>query len=292
MPVTENRLNGTQKVNSDWQALPLPQDITKKGIYTGTAGFEHPAWIGRFYPQDMAIAGKGWAHRSYKQFLYYQRYFPLVEITSTFEAEPRLQMFMELAKRSWDRTTFSVQVHQKMSHRRTWDRQEGRKLMQQHVQAVSPLAETGKFYSFIISLAEENDRSLAKLDYLLAIAEVAVRKRMDVHIEFKHKSWHLEHVLKRMKDNGIGICNTDLPASATAFPLKAYATSSKGYIRYSGKEGNDYLYTVDEIISRVEGQQLLLRKTDSVAIAYTNFGNGNAVVNAIENMIQLNEILP
>ena len=106
------------------------------------------------------------------------------------------------------------------------------------------------------------------------------------------RSWHLEHVLKRMKDNGIGVCNTDLPASPATFPLKAYATSNKGYIRYHGREGNDYLYTVDEIVDRVEGQQVLLRKTDSVAIAYANYGNGNAVVNAIENIIQLHEILP
>jgi uncharacterized protein YecE (DUF72 family) len=104
----------------------------------------------------------------------------------------------------------------------------------------------------------------------------------------------------------VGICNTEIPAVPHAFPLKAYATTDKGYLRYSGlnlkhwypekKAGSakerlnqrnmryDYKYTDGEVKQRAEGQLALAKKTRAVAVAYNNHYRIAAVLNAIFNL--------
>ena len=185
--------------------------------------------------------------------------------------------------------------------------------MRGHIAAVSPLVETGRFFSFLIQLEDHVYRSRKKLDYLLGVAAEAVRMRIDVHIELRHISWHDANVLQALKDAGVGICNTEIPAVDHAFPLKAYATIDKGYIRYSGlnrakwypdkkpasarekiaarNARYDYDYSGEEILARAEGQMALHNKTTSVAIAFNNHFQGKAIRNAITNIKLLKQKL-
>ena len=193
--------------------------------------------------------------------------------------------------------------------------------MEKHVLAVSPLVETGRFFSFLIQLEDHKERSQSVLDYLRTTAEPAIERRMDVHVEFRHASWHRQEILQALKDAGIGICNTEIPPVAHAFPLKAYATTPKGYLRYSGKNlaswypkaqtenaslsrsattkeqiatrnaRYDYLYSEKEVQERVAGQMKLLEKTDTIAIAFNNHFQAQAIMNAFRNLEILKERL-
>jgi uncharacterized protein YecE (DUF72 family) len=132
---------------------------------------------------------------------------------------------------------------------------------------------------------------------------------MDVHIEFRNHTWHQESVLEALQNAGVGICNTEIPPLPQAFPLKAYATSNKGYVRYSGLNlkaweavaaGNfhgspaerqrasqfryDYLYSQEELKKRVRGQIRLLSKVDSMAVVFLNHVGAGAAFNALQNM--------
>jgi uncharacterized protein YecE (DUF72 family) len=102
------------------------------------------------------------------------------------------------------------------------------------------------------------------------------------------------------------VCNTEIPPVPHAFPLKAYATTPRGYLRYSGlnlknwypagraetpgertdqrNRRYDYLYSEEEIKERVEGQLKLAAKTGMVAVAYNNHFKISAVLNAIFNL--------
>jgi uncharacterized protein YecE (DUF72 family) len=185
--------------------------------------------------------------------------------------------------------------------------------MRKHIYAVSPLIETGRFFSFLIQLEDHVYRSRTKLDYLLAVASEAVKMRVGVHIEFRHISWHDTNVLQALKNSGVGICNTEIPAVPHAFPLKAYATTDRGYIRYSGRNLADwypeakpgsvkeklaarnarynYEYSDEELGSRVEGQCALHKKTTSIAVAFNNHFQGKAIKNSIKNLQLLKEKL-
>jgi uncharacterized protein YecE (DUF72 family) len=201
---------------------------------------------------------------------------------------------------------YSVKVHKERSHTKTFDIGAGKDLMQRHIAAVSPLVETGRFYSFLIQLEDHLYRSSERLGYLLAVASEAVKMRIDVHIEFRHKSWHTMNTLQALKDAGVGICNTDLPPIPHVFPLRAYATTDKGYVRYNGRNlanwystgeqttakekiaarnaRYDYLYSPAEMMELLKGQLELLAKTSAIAVAFNNHFRIKAIENAIENL--------
>jgi uncharacterized protein YecE (DUF72 family) len=302
-----------------WKPFEFPPDITKSGVYVGTSGYYYDDWIGIFNPpkatrkQLEAMTDDEKADQDRLRF--YQKYFSFVEINNTFYTEPTLAHFLDIESRSKDSMLYSVKVHRDISHTRDADADaaSGQDMMRRHITAVSPLIESGRFFSFLIQLEDHVFRTQKKLDYLLSVASVAVSERIDVHIEFRHISWHNEQVLTALKNSGVGICNTEIPYVKHAFPLKAYATTDKGYIRYSGlnlenwypghkpasaKERiaqrnarYDYEYSDEELSERVKGQLLLRTKTTRIGLAFNNHFQAKAVRNAMKNMRMLLERL-
>jgi uncharacterized protein YecE (DUF72 family) len=293
-----------------WRPIDPPPDITADGFCVGTAGYNFDDWAGRFYPPERRRLSRARTDRD--RLTFYQTYFPFVEIHHTFEEQPQINTFLEIDKHSTPAIRYAVRVHRGISHIQKPDVDSAVDLMHRHIQAVGPLVESGRFYSFLIQLDGRLLRSQQRLDYLVTVASEAVRRRLDVHVEFRHNSWHHVYPIQVLKDNGIGICNTEVGASPNAFPLKAYATTDKGYIRYHGLEktkrrrrapnahgtdaesngsrDEDYLYSEGEIEQRVAGQVALSRKVSNLAIAYANCAQARAVVNAIQNIRQLKQI--
>lgn len=304
---------------TNWKPWDLPPDIAGQGMLVGACGYDFPDWAGRFYPPGRLSHGPapGNAQSTMKAsarewFPFYQLYFSFLEIGHTFQQAPLLQYFVELERRSKAAMRFAVKVHRDISHKGIWNAEAGKSLMRKHAAAVSPLAETGRFHSFLIQMDDGLERDRRILDYLLATASAAIGEGLDVHIEFRNRTWHQESVLQSLKDAGVGICNTEIPALPHAFPLKAYATSGKGYVRYSGlnlaawqaaeagnggsrgsspserqRAGNaryGYLYSQAELQERVRGQLLLLEKTGSVAVAFQNHVGARAALNAWQSI--------
>jgi uncharacterized protein YecE (DUF72 family) len=302
-----------------WQPFEIPPDITEIGVYVGTSGYYYDDWIGIFNPAKatrMQLETMTDEEKSdHDRLRFYQKYFSFVEINNTFYSEPSLSHFLDIESRSKDSMLYSVKVHKDISHTKENEIATGQDMMRRHITAVSPLIESGRFFSFLIQLEDHVFRTQKKLDYLLSVASVAVSERIDVHIEFRHISWHNEQVLTALKNSGVGICNTEIPHVEHAFPLKAYATTDKGYIRYSGmnmenwypQPGHkassakeriaqrnaryDYEYSDEELLERVKGQLLLHTKTTRMAIAFNNHFNAKAIRNAMKNMRLLLERL-
>jgi uncharacterized protein YecE (DUF72 family) len=295
---------------SIWQPMEIPPDITPQGLYIGTSGYYYDDWLGIFNPNKITKAkAEGLSEQdktAQDRLRFYQKYFSFVEINNTFYREPLLEHFLDIERRSRESMKYAVKVYKDISHTKENDAQQGRELMRRHITAVSPLIETGRFFSFLIQLEDHVFRSRQKLDYLLAVASEAVKKRIDVHIEFRHRSWHDGNVLSALKNSGVGICNTEIPAVGHAFPLKSYATTDKGYIRYSGLNIQDwypgqkpvsakeklatrnarynYEYSDEELLTRAEGQMKLHKKTTSVGIAFNNHFQAKAIKNSIKNI--------
>jgi uncharacterized protein YecE (DUF72 family) len=306
-----------KKQSQSWQPFPLPPDLSAKGIYVGTSGYYYDDWIGVFNPPKLsgrALKAASPEERDMQDRLrFYRRYFSFVEINHTFYQEPQRGHMADIGERCKQHMLFAVKVYKEISHTRDCDARKGRELMQRYIAAVSPLAENGRFFSFLIQLEDRWHRTGQRLDYLLSVAQEAVTKRFDVHVEFRHASWHATPVLQALKDAGVGICNTDIPPIKHAFPLRAYATTDKGYIRYSGRNLEhwypraaaaaaknrtatrnaryDYEYSDAELDAIVSGQLALMKKTGSMAIAYNNHYRAQAIKNAIENIRKLKALL-
>ena len=300
-----------------WRPLEPPPDMTSKGFHIGTSGYYYDDWIGLFNPPKMSAKTLQTApeqeRKNQDRLLFYQNYFSFVEINHTFYQEPDAGHFFGIEKRSKPGMLYTVKVYKDISHTKSFDSAAGKELMRRHIAAMVPLVETGRFYSFLIQLEDHLYRTTERLDYLLAVASEAVRKRLDVHIEFRHNSWHTRHTLQSLKDNCVGICNTDLPPIEHGFPLRDYATTDKGYVRYNGRNlanwyppakqmtpkeriaarnaRYDYLYSPAEMTEFVKGQLVLSGKTNSLAIAYNNHYKIKAIVNAIMNAVLLKEKL-
>ena len=292
-----------------WKAISPPPDITDTDFWIGTSGYNFDDWVGRFNPPDEKRKSNGQVDLERLEF--YQNYFSFVELNHTFDQVPSLATFQELERSSKASMRFAVRVHRDISHSKAPDLDRGVDLIRSLIAAVGPLVETGKFYSFLIQLGEQVCRSQERLDHLLSVASEAVKRRLDVHIEFRHTSWHHVYPLQILRDYGIGICNCEIPPVKHAFPLKAYATTEKGYIRYSGRnreawqrgvrsdnpgerleeklERTDYLYTGAEIEARMKGQIELSRKVSETALVYANCRRAKGVANAIQNIQQLKQ---
>src|SRR5262249_12299792 len=93
--------------------LPLPdpaQRITRVAghpVRIGTSGFSLPDWEGAFYPRGLA---------SGRRLEFYARYFPTVEINSTYYGIPEPRTFRLLLEKSPKDFDFVVKAHQSMTH--------------------------------------------------------------------------------------------------------------------------------------------------------------------------------
>ena len=310
-------MNNSKPENQPWRPFEVPPDLSAKGIYIGTSGYYYDDWIGTFNPPKRPAKSLGGAteeeKRDQDRLRFYQKYFPFVEINHTFYQEPLRAHMADLEKRSRPDMQFAVKVHKEISHARDATVEKGKDLMRRYIAAVGPLVESGRFWGFLIQLEDHDYRAAQRLDYLRAVAQEAVAARLDVHIEFRHASWHATPVLQALKDAGIGVCNTDIPPVKHAFPLKAYATTDKGYLRYSGRNlanwypavkavsaaqrtaarnaRYDYAYSGEELKMLVEGQLALMKKTASMAVAYNNHYQAKAIRNAIDNLKMLRDLL-
>lgn len=290
--------------------FPLPPNLSNEAFFFGTSGYHFDDWIGIFNPpkgHPDPDAGD--------RFKFYLRYFGFVEINNTFYREPDPAWFNNFINKCRPDTQISVKVHKKISHNWNWKWQEVEPLMTQHVDAVQEVSRTKRFFSFLIQLEDRVTYTEQRLHYLSRISDIALAEGLDVHIEFRNRTWHQHHILQHLKDRNIGICNTEIPqVNESIYPLKSYATSHKGYIRYSGRNTKnwhqdnqkqksrkeqiearnkryDYRYSTNELRERIKGQIALRQKTECVAVAFNNHYEAAAVENAIANMNLIDETL-
>lgn len=288
---------------NEWKPFPQPPNLTDKNIFFGTSGYYFDDWLGRFNPPT--------GHSdpdSRDRLKFYLKYFPLVEINQTFYREIEPAWFETFLQKCKNNTRIVIKVHRSISHNKYWNFKAVRPLMEHHVAIVKEAIKSKNFYSFLIQLDDRVIFSPNRLEYLKNVSKIALTGGADVHIELRNISWHQLEVLQQFQDHGIGICNTEIPpVDSSIFPLKAYATSPKGYLRYSGKNLNhwrqqfsykltrkeqtearnlryNYYYSKSELQNRLKDQIRLRQKTESVAVAFNNHYNAAAVENAITNM--------
>ncbi len=273
--------------------LAPPPDLTGKHIFVGTSGclnLHNSVKLDGSERNRTRSKKEGKKEESARDYLkLYQKYFSFAEIQHTFFHEPKISDFVRIERNSKDSMIYAVKVHKSIAQPKIIDIAAGKELMRKHISAVSPLVETGRFYSFLIQLDDEETRSREMLDYLIRVANEAVQQHIDVHIEFRHISWEMEFVLNALKDNGVGICNTEFPGFSQIFPLTAYATTDKGLIRYHGRKSgsgrhSDYFYSEREIRQRIPGQIGLSEKVSTLAIVYNNNPQAAALKNAVRNI--------
>lgn len=246
-------------------------------IYVGTSGYSYEDWRGFFYPANL----------DKKEMLgYYAQRFPAVEVNSTYYSLPSPFMFAAMSKKTPPDFKFVAKLHKDITHAEHASKETAREFLA----ALQPLRDEGKLgcvlaqYPWSFKDTPENRDRLRELRDLLADTPAVV--------EFRNAGWVSDETFDLLRQLGLGYCAVDEPPLKGLMPGVAVATSSVGYIRFHGRNAQDwwqheeawqrynYLYTEEELAEWVPKAQRVAEKTEVTYLFFNNHYQGKAARNA------------
>jgi uncharacterized protein YecE (DUF72 family) len=280
-------------MKSAFQGSLFPSPPRDASLRVGPAGWNYKDWEGVAYPSG---AGK-----SFDALTYLAEFFDTVEINSSFYAPPRPRDVSSWARRVGNnpRFRFTAKAWQKLTHEREEASEASIRADCDVVRrAMAPLAEAGVFGALLVQFpwsfryAEDNLDYLERLFRLLAGFPLA--------LEVRHGSWNHEPFYAFLRAQGVAFCNVDQPVIGDSLGPSARVTSRIGYLRMHGRNYGtwfqkdagrdaryDYLYTEAEV-KEVSNQIRAIKQSTEETYAITNnHFRGQALVNALEILEEL-----
>ena len=268
----------------------------------GCSGWSYDDWIGRFYPKDIASRKSDW-------FSYYSKYFPTVEINSTFYRAPNEFVVKSWIEKGLQRPgfEFSVKLPQMITHESILnDAPEKAAALASSFEdiCVKPLSDEKLLGGVLIQLSPhfrlEGADSIGRLRALFQLLDT---DRHDYAVEFRHRSWLNERgnevvsdALETLQDFGVASVIVDGPG----FPITRSLTSRHAYVRFHGRNYDiwfrdeedddhrinryDYLYTMSELEPWKARLEAIASNCDRARIYFNNHGRAKAVRNAFQMM--------
>jgi len=256
-------------------------------VYIGTSGFYYDEWVGPVYPDGT---------RSSNMLEVYSGMFHSLEINSTFYRPPRPDMFVKYPDRTGRQVKIVIKLHSSFTHERTAKKGSSRTFDI----SVKPLVDSGQFSAYLAQFPQSFQNSAKARAYVEELREMFPDSPLVM--EFRHKSWWNDDVLRFLKDLGVSMCSVDLPEIMNLPPTGTTFTNSPAYLRLHGRnedgwyEGRDarytYRYNKDELAGILKKVKKLVLKTDEVFIFFNNHPMGNAAINANEFLEILRHALP
>ena len=204
MPAASSRAPGARRGKTPWKKRrrPLPSDrlttarrsspaagirrpilnlTEQQKIRIGSCAWSFDEWSGVFYPQD-------WPPNRWLEF--YARYFPAVEIDSTFYSAPA-----EATAQRWMETTpshfrFTCKLPREITHERRL--RDCRAELTAFLHAMEPLAP--KLQIVLIQLPPSYAPKEEKRAFRDFVAQLPADFRFA--IEFRHAGWHRPHIIR------------------------------------------------------------------------------------------------
>jgi uncharacterized protein YecE (DUF72 family) len=267
-------------------------------LRVGPAGWNYKDWEGLVYP-----AGGG---KSFDALAFLADYCDTIEINSSFYAPPRPKVAAGWARkvRNNPNFRFTAKVWQRLSHEAGEDAGDALSADCDTVRAsMAPLADAGVLGALLIQFpwkfryAPENLERLSDLFRFL--------KDFPLVLEVRHGSWDKDPFYDFLRENSVALCNIDQPLIGNSLKPGAGLTARLGYFRFHGrnyenwfKEGAgrdaryDYLYTKDEIHQLSNQIRKVRKKAEETYVVTNNHFRGQALVNAMEILEELDTTPP
>ena len=268
----------------------------------GCSGWSYDDWVGRFYPTEMAAKKSEW-------FAYYSRFFPTVEINSTFYRVPN-----EFVVKSWIEKgsqrpgfEFSIKLPQMITHESILkDAAERAASLASSFEelCIEPLSNADLLGGVLVQLSPhfrlEGSASLGKLRTLFRLLKTDTYAYA---VEFRHRSWLNEKgnelvsdALEVLQEFGVANVIVDGPG----FPITRSLTSREAYVRMHGRNYDiwfkdededdyrinryDYLYPAEQLKTWKPRLDEMIANCDRVRIYFNNHGRAKSVRNAFQMM--------
>ena len=265
----------------------------QSSLRVGPAGWQYKDWAGIVYP-----AGAG---KTFDPLAYLADYIDTIEINSSFYRPPRVADAAAWAKRVRNnpRFKFTAKVWQRLTHER--DKLEAGGVVEACDivrRSLTPLADAGVLGAVLAQFpwsfrnTPENQEFLAEVFRNLEAFKLAV--------EVRHASWDVEQFFAFLREHGVAFCNVDQPVMGESLGLTARVTSPLGYFRLHGRNYKtwfkedagrdaryDYLYTKKEIHQVAGMIQAVQGEAEETYAITNNHFRGQAIVNAIDVLMEL-----
>jgi len=231
-------------------------------IHIGTSGWSYGHWDNVLYPAGAPARDR---------LGYYTRSFTTVELNSSFYRWPAPATFKGWRRRLPEAFQLSVKAPRGLTH--------GKRLYapEPWVQRIAACwHELGdKRAVLLVQLSPHHERDDARLGYFLEQLPPWIRAA----IEFRHPSWHDEHVFATLEHHGLAYC----VMSGAHLPCVLRATAPFVYVRLHGPDAHQ-LYAGDYSEADLTWWAHRIREWAAagkdVFAYFNNDGHGNAVRNA------------
>ena len=259
-----------------------------KKIRIGTSGYSFQDWRGAFYPQDIKTG---------EMLNYYQTIFDTVEINSTYYNIPNRAVFYHLDKKTGEDFQFVVKTHKNVTHKRSGNPDDLKKVMDELLTSIEPLIKSGKLAGLLAQFPFSFKLNSQSLTYLKALKQCS--EEFPLFTEFRHESWLRDDIHEFLRENGVGYVNVDEPQLPGLMPPQEIVTTDKGYVRFHGRnaeswwhsspEGKesghtsryDYIYSELELTEWANRIIRILKFVDVIYVFFNNCVKGQAVTNAL-----------
>lgn len=199
--------------------------------WVGTSGFSYAAWVGSFYPEDIA---------STDMLRFYATKLTSVEINNTFYRMPKSTVLAKWAGDVPETFQFVLKAPQRITHLKRL------KDVGEDVSFFFKTAETlgARFGPVLFQLPPFSKKDVSRLRDLLA----AVPANHRVALEFRNVTWLDDEVYGVLREHGAALCVAEAEGLAT--PM--VSTAPWGYLRLRMVQYDDA--ALREWVARVRAQ--------------------------------------
>jgi uncharacterized protein YecE (DUF72 family) len=267
-------------------------------ILVGTASWtDHEP----FYPPEYQRK-----EMSAQRISYYSRYFPLVEVDSTFYRLLPQRNFQLWSERTPEHFRFDVKAFGELTwHHRTDDGQQiepRTETFAQFAEMMQPLRDTGKLRALLFQFPPWFTFSPENLDYFATVREQLPQEL--IAVEFRHRSWlearHADETASALRDNQLAYVIVDEPqiGSGSVPPTTLVTDQRLALFRFHGRNTHtwygrglessrqrfDYLYSKEELApwaQRIQGVAEQIGSGGEVHVTMNNNARNYAIINGI-----------
>ncbi len=265
-------------------------------LRVGPAGWNYKDWEGIVYP----------AGGSFDSLAYLADYCDTIEINSSFYAPPRPKDSAAWARRVHNnpRFRFTAKAWQRISHERKGPDESSLATDCDVVRgSLAPLVEAGVLGAVLIQFPWRFRCTAENQDYLDKVFRFL--RDFPLALEVRHASWDRDFFYDFLRERGVAFCNVDQPLIGNSIKPGDRATARLGYFRLHGRNyanwfkedagrdaRYDYLYTKDEIRQLSYQIRKVHQNTEETYAITNNHFRGQALVNAMEILEELDATPP
>lgn len=178
----------------------------------GTSGWVYKHWKGSFYPPGLDAG---------EQLPFFAQHFGTVELNNSFYRLPDREVFRMWAQRTPANFLFAVKASRYLTHMKRL--REPQEPLDRLLQRASGLGD--KLGPILFQFPKNFEADVDRLDAFLRL--LASRPRRRYTFEFRHDSWLVDGVYRRLEGAGAALC---LPVGMS-LPVEVRLTAPWSYIR-------------------------------------------------------------